>query len=162
MESNSRIADAIVPVADNISFYFSDRFAMHQLLNYYLDKSGPAHICISTFSMCENAIRNFIFNIEKDKILSIKAILDHSLLKRNLDQLIFAHQVIKNIRLIDNHSKLLLIFNPDCKIAIIGSANFNDNRKWEDAVIFINHPAFDKFAEQFNVVFNKAMPIYEP
>jgi len=159
MPINDRISSQIIPVTKNISHFLSNRFSMHQLLNYYLNITGPAHVYLSSFSLCDNAIRNFLTQIDKGNILSIKALLDFSMSKRNINQLLFAKNVLKNIRLIENHSKLLFIFNDNYKIVIFGSANFSDNRKLESGVIFTNSPAFDKFVEQFNIVFTKSMPI---
>jgi hypothetical protein len=159
VKNEIRISSQIIPLSENIFSFISDRFSFHQLLNYYLDISGPANVSLSSFSICENAIRNFIWLIESDKILSIKALLDMSLTKRNINQLLFAKNVLKNIRLIENHSKLLFIFNNNFKIVIVGSANFSDNRKFESGIIFFNHPTFDKFIEQFDLLFSKSMPI---
>lgn len=159
MYNYDKISSSIHPIDACTSFFLTNSFSLHQLMSYYLDKSGPASIRISSFSMCETAIRNFIRENEKGNIIDSKAILDFSLTKRSIDKLLFAGNVLKNIRLIENHSKLLLIFNSDITIAIIGSANFNDNRKLESGIIFINHPNFNNILKQFEEIYQISMPI---
>lgn len=159
MYNYEKISNSIHQIDACTSFFLNNFFSLHQLMSYFLDKTGPANVRVSSFSLCDAAIRNFINQTEKGNIIDCKAILDFSLSKRAIDKLLFANNVLKNIRLIENHSKLLLIFNSDISIALIGSANFNDNRKLESGIILTNHPNFNIILEQFEEIYQISMPL---
>lgn len=159
MFNHDKISSAIIPITDQIQSFVSNQFSMHNLFSFLLASAGPSVVRISTFSLSETAIRNFIHETEKGLIVDSKCVLDFSLSKRNIDKLLFADNVLNNIRLADNHSKMLIISGKETSIAVIGSANFNENRKIESAIIFRNHPAVDMLTKQFDELYDNAMPL---
>lgn len=132
---------------------------MHNLFSFLLGCAGPSLIRISTFSLSDVAIRNFILELDNNMINDSKIILDYSLTRRNIDQLLFAENVLKNIRLCDNHSKIMIITGKLNSYAVIGSANFNENRKTESGIIFENHHAIDVLTAEFDDLFNKSIAL---
>lgn len=151
---------------NDVNFIISKNWALHQMLSAWLKITGPAHICMSTFSLCDTAIRRIDYEITQNNIITIKAVLDMSLTKRDIHKLIFVQNVIQQSnqnlngpRLSDNHSKIIIIHNDKYKIAITTSANFNNNRKIESYTTFVNHPIFLNIFNQFNKLYEQSISI---
>jgi hypothetical protein len=159
------IQGAIKPAGNNAGFFLSNRFSLHNLFSYMLSLTGPAYVRISTFSLCEAAIRNFVNHAEAGDITGSSVLLDMSLTKRSIDKLLFVSNVLSNIRLMDNHSKLIIL-NPEPVegrgvegLIFLGSANFNDNRKFESGFISSDPQLVATAIECFDDMFNNAMPL---
>lgn len=163
------IQGAIKPAGNNAGFFLSNRFSLHNLFSYMLSLTGPAYVRISTFSLCEAAIRNFVNHAEAGDITGSSVLLDMSLTKRSIDKLLFVGNVLSNIRLMDNHSKLIILspvetrfiasHNIASPIIFLGSANFNDNRKFESGFISSDPQLVATAIECFDDMFNNAMPL---
>lgn len=159
MFNKERIEKAIVNLNGHTKSFVSDQFSMHNLFSYLLQQAGPSVVKISTFSLSDTAIRNFIIERENGLIKQIQCVLDFSLSKRNIENLLFAGNVVDNIRLCDNHSKMMFILGEKKQFAVVGSANFNENRKTESAVIFFDDPIVNQLEQQFDFLFNISMPL---
>ncbi len=142
-------------------FISNGRWAMHDLLIYLLSLTGPATVKFSTFSIFEPAIRAISNAVEEGKITEITALFDYTVKTNKLDVLYFADNVIKNIYLLPNHSKIILINNSDWLITVIGSANMSPNPRREAGVIFTDTENYVQFGSRFNKFIKEARK-YEP
>lgn len=131
---------------DQVKPFFSEGlWSMHDLMIYLLEITGPAKVWLSTFSISEAAIRAILSAVEKKMITEMHCLFDHTIKKNKLSLLYFAWNVIGDITLTDNHSKVMLIENDRWKIAVIGSANMTPNPRKEAGVIFSIQATFDQF-----------------
>lgn len=162
MYNSDAILGALKPAGKNTSLFLSNRFSLHNLFSYMLSITGPAIVRISTFSLCEAAINNFVHHAAAGDIVESYVLLDLSLAKRDINKLIFANNVLSNIRMTDNHSKLIILFSTtpgDDDIMFIGSANFNDNRKFESGLLSTDPTLVHAAAIAFDELFNNSMPL---
>lgn len=139
-------------------FFSEGNWSLYQLLSHCLSFSGKAVVKISSFSLSENAIRSFIDDRDKGLIDSIVMLFDISIPKRKFDMMLFAHEVISEIRLAPNHSKVILIRGEIMDIAIISSHNLTPNPRIEAGCIFTRPDIFDFYSSMFDYFFSKALP----
>lgn len=160
MSNNDNITSALRPVGDGSYFFVSNQFSLHNLFSFMINKTGPAFVRISTFSLCESAINNFIRHAAAGEITGSAVLLDISLTKRNIDKLLFVNNVLSDVRLIDNHSKLIICQPSEGSgLIYIGSSNFNDNRKYESGFL-TNEPEVIRVAiSAFDDLFTHSLPL---
>jgi len=147
------------PIVQNTFFPFSSEgtFSMHELLEFLLQKTGPATVRIMSFSITEVAIRSFLNLMENGSIEKLECIFDLTVKRHRLGLLYFMNNVVSAISLTKNHSKLILIQNSDWMLSVVGSANFNVNDKIEAGVISTQSEFFNFYNERFTRWFNQGI-----
>lgn len=160
MFNSDNISSALRPVGNESYIFVSNKFSLHNLFSFMLSKTGPAFVRISTFSLCETAIRNFVRHAADGDITGSAVLLDISLTKRNIDKLLFVNNVLSDVRLIDNHSKIIICRPTSGNgLIYIGSANFNDNRKYESGFLTSEPEVIKVATEAFDDLFNNSLPL---
>lgn len=132
-------------------------WAIHEVLPSLLSAIGPADIRIATFSISEDSLRPLFFLSEEKKITSLNMLLDTTVKRHKLDLLLFAANITPGIRIDSCHAKLLLVGNKKHQFGIVGSANLNQNHRWESGFYFTSGSHFDYFSETFNQAYINAM-----
>jgi hypothetical protein len=72
--------------------------------------------------------------------------------------LLFAANITTNIRINNNHAKILLVENEKLKFGIVGSANLNENHRWESGFYFTDISVFEFFKIEFEKAYNESIP----
>jgi hypothetical protein len=159
MKSCSNKFSGIQPVEPEKIFpFFSEgTYSMHELLEFLLQKTGPATVRVMSFSITEVAIRTFLNLMENGNIKKLECIFDLTVKRHRLGLLYFMNNVVSAISLTKNHAKLILIQNKNWKITVVGSANFNVNDKIEAGVISTQPDFFNFYNERFNLWFNQGI-----
>jgi hypothetical protein len=159
MKSCSNKFSGLKPIEKETIFPFASEgtFSMHELLEFLLQKTGPATVRVMSFSITEVAIRTFLNLMEHGSIKKLECIFDLTVKRHRLGLLYFMNNVVSAISLTKNHAKLILIQNKNWKITVVGSANFNVNDKIEAGVISAQPDFFNFYNEQFNQWFNQGI-----
>lgn len=145
---------------DQIKPFFSEgRWSNHDLLIYLLGITGRAQVWISTFSISEAAIRALFDASERGLIASVRCLFDHTIPKNKLSLLFFAHNVVTDIYITANHSKIMLIENDQWKISVVSSANMTPNPRKEAGVIFTTPEVFDIYRTHLEQSMFEGVPI---
>jgi hypothetical protein len=142
-----------------IPFASEGQFSMHELLEFLLQKTGPASVCIMSYSITEIAIRRFSNLMENGSIKTLECIFDFSVKRYRLGLLYFMNNVVTKVALTKNHSKIILIENENWKITVVGSANLNVNDKIEAGAISTRPGFYDFFRGNFISWFDKGILI---
>ena len=128
--------------------FFSDgAFNLIQLLLYVLRQTGPAHVFISTYSIAEDSIATLQRYCDNGKILSIRFLIDNRV--RTISPKPFARLAAtfpENYRCLALHAKVVLVWNDEWHISIVGSQNATHNPKLERGIIHTGEEVwnFDK------------------
>lgn len=141
-----------------LPFFSEGNWSLYQLVSHCLQFSGKASIKISSFSLSENAIRSFIEDRDKGLIDNIVMLFDISIPKRKFDLMLFAHEVISEMRLAPNHSKVVLISGDIMDVAIISSHNLTPNPRLEAGCIFTQPDIISFYNHMFDHYFSQAIP----
>jgi hypothetical protein len=141
---------------DTIKPFFSKgRWSSHELLIYLLSISGPANVFISTFSIGEASVRAFFHAYENKHLLSLKVLIDYTAKKHRPELLNFAENIGIDIKISNNHSKIILIENDKWKITVVGSGNMTPNPRFEAGVIFTQQKTYLEYYSALTEVFNE-------
>lgn len=145
---------------DQIKPFFSEGlWSMHDLLVYLLGITGPAEIWISTFSISEAAIRAIFDASERGMVYAVHCLFDHTIPKNKLSLLFFAHNVVTDIAISANHSKILLIENETWKVTVVSSANMTPNPRKEAGVLFTAPEVFDLYKYHLESSMKEGIPV---
>jgi len=140
-----RLEDVIgaVEMGKTTHYVSISEWSMHDVLFHILRQTGPAEVCIATWSVSEIAVRQIFKQMEEGQITRLYALLDwrvkvrrpevHDLLKFN----------ISDIHVTTCHAKTTVIRNKKWAISIVGSANFTNNPRIEAGVISCDRAAAD-------------------
>lgn len=148
---------------DQIKPFFSEGlWSMHDLMMYLLEITGPAKVWISTFSISEAAIRAIHLGIEKGWITEIHCFFDQTIRKHKVGLLFFANNIVNNvigdISIGANHSKLVLIENDHWSISVVGSANMTPNPRKEAGVIFSDKSTLEFYKSHLVKSISEGLP----
>jgi len=161
MNNLSNKFNGIQKITRDVTFPFvsEGEFSMHELLEFLLEKTGPAKVSITSFSITEAAVRSFLYLMETGIILHLECLFDLSVKRHKLGLLNFANNIATSIALAKCHAKLILIENDNWSVSVIGSANFQVNDKIEAGVISTRPEFLQFFRDRFTCWFLKGLLI---
>lgn len=139
-------------------FMHKGEWAVHNVLPSLLSCIGPADVRIATFNVSEDSLRSLFFLTDEGKIRKLELLLDTNVKRHKLDLLLFAVRITPSIHIDSCHAKILLIENESYRFGIVGSANLNQNHRWEAGFYFTAGSHYDYFRQMFNSSFQNAIP----
>lgn len=138
-------------------FMHKGEWAIHEVLPSLLCAIGEADVRIATFSVSEDSLRPLFFLTDEAKIRNLTLLLDHTVKRHKLDLLLFAANITPDIRIDACHAKLLLVENEQYRFGICGSANLNQNHRWEAGFWFTAGDSYNYFSATFNQAYADAL-----
>ena len=142
-----------------LPFFSESEFSSHQLLEKLLVFTGPAHVCISSFSISEIALRSLHNLCETGQITSLRCLFDLTVKRHRMGLLFFASNFVSGIGLAKNHAKIILIHNNNYQIVVVGSANLNLNDKNEAGIISTDADLYSFFRIKFEECYGKSLKV---
>jgi hypothetical protein len=119
----------------SIKYMTKGAWSMHELLEMLLQKTGPAKVWITTWTITENPLRTLLRLSQEGQIQSLTALLDHRIGKRAPKALQFAEGIVSKLKLVNIHAKTLVISNENWGVSVVSTANFSKNNRIEAGVI---------------------------
>jgi hypothetical protein len=161
MKNLSNKFGGIQEITWNVTFPFvsEGEFSMHELMEFLLEKTGPASVRVTSFSITEAAVRSFLHLMETGVIRHLDCLFDLSVKRHKLGLLYFVNNVASSIALAKCHAKLILIENREWKVSVVGSANFQVNDKIEAGVISTRPEFLQFYWSRFTLWFLKGILI---
>ncbi|RNI27651.1 hypothetical protein EFA69_16160 [Rufibacter immobilis] len=118
-----------------IPFATGGQWSNHDLLEFILERTGPADVYITTWSLTEEPVRAILDFTEKGLIRSLTCLFDYRIQARNPKVFQLIDSVIERKKLTKIHAKVTVICNEEWAVSIISSANFTKNPRIEAGVI---------------------------
>jgi hypothetical protein len=145
MCSSMELKDVLALVAQQITvMWVSDgRWSMHQLLMSLLDISGPADVHISSYALSETPARYLVQLKNTGIIRTLNCVLDNRVDTRTASTLQIIKTISDDFALVDTHAKVTVITNEEWNIAVVGSANYTENKRYEAGSITSTKEAAD-------------------
>ncbi len=132
-------------------------WATHQVLPSLLDLFPQSEIYLSSFNISDQSLRSLAVLQKQGKFERLSLLLDRSLLKNKVALLRFAYNITQNVRLNSIHAKIILIQNKNRCFGIVGSQNFNQNKKIEAGFYFTDDKIFQFYKEKFLFFYNQSL-----
>ncbi|MDR1716344.1 MAG: hypothetical protein LBS20_10905 [Prevotella sp.] len=142
-----------------IPYVHKGKWAIHELLPILLEQTGTAAVRIATFNISEDSLRPLFFLVEKQKVSELRLLLDMNVKRHKIDLLLFAANITSNVRLSSTHMKVMLIENEHWNVGVVGSANMNNNPRYEAGFIFTDTNHYRYFRNAFTEAYeNDSLP----
>lgn len=158
-EDVQRAIDNLVP-NENIHIPTRGRWSNHNLLEYILQKTGPASVWLTSWTISEKPSRSLVRLKESGMIRELNAIFDERIVSNCPE----AFQLIKNncdsIKLTKIHAKCVVILNDEWGVSITTSANFTRNPRIEKYVVCSDRDIAFKDMEWIHNEINEEKPFY--
>lgn len=136
--------------------FLSNRFTMHQVLDYLVHESFPCEIKICSFSIGDQAARSLQRLKQDGSVEKMTVLLDRSCKANKRHHLMYLASFTDGIYLSANHSKIVLIRSPKSLITLVSSANLTDNPRWESFMLTSNPSAYHQLSKDFTSITNTA------
>jgi hypothetical protein len=155
-------AEAIGTIEKNMDVFCLTygQFSLIDALVSILDQTGPAHVCISTWTAAHAHLDRSAELMNSADILSLRMIVDRSFKTRQPKY--FEHMIdlfgAESIREILTHAKFLTIRNDKFDIVVKTSMNLNENPRLENIEISENKDFADFFDQIVEAVFKEVRP----
>jgi hypothetical protein len=134
---NDELQSVINLVGKNtICFWVSDgSWSMHDMLVSLLNITGPAELFIATYAMSETPARIITQLKAAKQITRLTTILDNRVDTRSAGSFQLMKAMSDEMVMVDVHAKVTLIINENWQLAVIGSANYTENKRFETGII---------------------------
>jgi hypothetical protein len=119
------------------------QWSMHELLYYFLLRTGPSNVFITTWAISELAMRSLCNYMKEGLIQQLHLFCDYRNTSRKPAELAYIEQNATKIKLGKCHAKLTVIDSPIMPVLISGSANYTKNPRFESGVIYFGNEAAD-------------------
>lgn len=137
MPSNNSLNEVIGLLQNDSLIYWvtSGEWSMHDMLVSILNITGAADVLISTYAMSEMPARILAQLKEAKMITSLKVLLDNRVDTRTAGSYQLMMSMCNELALTETHAKVTVIQNSDWHVAVIGSANYTENKRLECGII---------------------------
>ena len=146
MKRNTAISDFLLPLHDNqTQAYLTNTLQVADILEWVLQQYGEGcKVYLTTFSISEEFLRRLYFIERNLKPLSFSLVLDLKATNKTLKLWPFIAQVADDVYLADNHSKVLLVVNPETGrcVSVIMSQNLTRGNRYESAIVTTDSDVF--------------------
>jgi hypothetical protein len=133
IQSSGNIADDFGPLLPEHFYHYINfgQWSLHDLLEYILQFTGPAHVKVTSYGISETAVRSFVNMIDNNSVLSLDMVFDISTKRNKFALLMFATNVATRVFVTANHAKLISVQNEKYTVVVNASANLTVNRRNE-------------------------------
>ena len=156
--SKPTILKSISP--DYIGAYLDDKVQLFDIIEEILQQVGPSRIMITSFSISEEFIRKLYSFKQQGLILKATLIIDTKAAVKVRNLLPFAQNVFDEVRLMNNHSKLILFDSKNSyKISLVTSQNQTRGNRYESGMITSNENIYCQLRELYNTLYSQSLPV---
>lgn len=150
----AEIAQAIPAITQNASIYFwSDaRWSSYQLLNHFLQLTGPADVWLTTYGISEMAMRQITLQKQAGNILELNIVFSDEVKRKKPAEVQIAMSIATRYNMYPCHAKIIAIRNASYHVLIVSSMNLNRNNKLEAGSITTHVETVNGFITQLNKI----------
>lgn len=162
MKRNTAISDYLLPLQENqAQAYLTNTLQVADILEWVLQQYGDGcKVCLTTFSISEEFLRRLYFIEREFKPASFRLVLDLKATNKTLKLWPFIAQVIDEVYLADNHSKVLLVDAADGRcVSAVMSQNLTRGNRYESALLTTYVAEYYTLLHQFDdLIKNHSVP----
>ncbi len=119
------------------------RWSAHELLQFVLERTGPARVSISTWTITEQPVRTLLELRESGHIEQLQILFDHRIKTRCPRAFQLVSALGASVHLAKCHAKVTVVQNQHWSVTILSSQNYTRNPRIEAGVIFTDRGAAD-------------------
>lgn len=140
---STKLEDALALIQEGkcIHWVSEGDWSMHDMLIGLLMITGPADVYLSSYAFSEYPARLIADHMKRNIIKSLYCIIDKRLDVRSASALTIIKNIATRLELVQTHAKVTVIENDKIMLAVIGSANYTTNKRYETGVIIVEREA---------------------
>ena len=119
------------------------RWSAHELLQFVLERTGPARVSISTWTVTEAPVRALLALREAGLITELALLFDYRIKTRCPKAVQLVAALGARVGLAKCHAKLTVVENAEWAVTILSSQNYTRNPRIEAGVLFTDRAAAD-------------------
>lgn len=119
-----------------IHYATGGRWSAHELLQFVLERTGPARVSISTWTVTEAPVRALLALREAGRITSLDLLFDHRIKTRCPKAVQLVAALGARVHLAKCHAKVTVVENDEWAVTVLSSQNYTRNPRIEAGVIF--------------------------
>ncbi len=137
---STRIESVLGQVADNrcVHWVSDGDWDMHDLLIGLLMITGPATVHLSSYAFSEHAARIIVDLKARGMIRELYCLIDSRIDRRSNNALSLLENCATRCKMLSTHAKVTVLSSDKSDMAVVGSANYTTNRRYEAGVIIVN------------------------
>lgn len=142
--SNSKDLESVIKLIEpgaNIFWVSNGEWSMHELLLEILNITGSAVVHLSSYAMSETPARILAQLISNGLIEKLFCVLDNRIDVRTAGSFQLMKGISDKLVLTETHAKVTVVQNKNWSVAVIGSANYTENKRYEAGIISLYEPA---------------------
>jgi hypothetical protein len=112
------------------------RWSAHELLQFVLERTGPARVSISTWTITEAPVRALLALRQAGLITELTLLFDHRIKTRCPKAVQLVAALGARVHLAKCHAKVTVIENDEWAVTVLSSQNYTRNPRIEAGVIF--------------------------
>ena len=137
MPVSNELSEVIKLIAPGATIFWVSNgdWSMHELLLEILNITGPAVVHLSSYAMSETPARILAQLKSAGMMTKLFCVLDNRIDVRTAGSFQLMKSIADKLVLVDTHAKVTSVVNDKWKIAVVGSANYTENKRYESGVI---------------------------
>lgn len=148
---------ATLPEDSCAPFTTQGRITSAKLLSMLLDKTGPADVFITSWSITMGAVQQMVNLLLKTKIRDLKIVLDSRAPKHWPDAFQLLSMNVPQLRLAKCHAKLIAVRNDNHTVVVVSSLNWSEQHsRFEAGFITTNATHVNKVIADIENLYSKA------
>jgi hypothetical protein len=134
---SSKLGDLIEKIepGKTVHWVSAGDWSMHEMLVAFIAKTGPADVIISSYAFSETPTRVLASLIDDGLIKSLTCIIDSRVDTRSASALAMLRNCADDMLLTATHAKVTIVEGDYLSYAIVGSANYTVNKRFEAGII---------------------------
>lgn len=154
--------DYLAPLEKSpVQAYFSNRVQLADVIEWVVERTGPAYLRVSTFSTSEEFLRRLARMRSDGRITGCSLFCDLRAARKTAALYHFISSVASETRLCENHSKVVLLSNERCQVAVVTSQNQTRGDRFEAGVITSDPAAIAALREGFDTLAANSLSLDE-
>lgn len=147
---------------NEIQVYIDNTTQLTHIVKDIAGQIGPSQVIISTYSTSEQFVRAVYRLVKSGLIKSIILIADLKAARKTLKLHRFMLNVFTDVRLTENHSKIVLMANDRYTVSVITSQNQTRGNRTEAGVITTNKSVYVTLESYLrHIVEHKSLSLHE-
>lgn len=122
-----------------IHWVANGEWSMHELLIGLLHQAGPSDVYLSSYAFSEHPARIIADLKSRNMIKDLHCLIDSRIDVRGASALTMIRDIATSCKMLNTHAKVTLVLGETLQLAVVGSANYTTNKRYEAGVI-IAHP----------------------
>jgi len=112
------------------------RWSAHELLQFIVERTGPARVSISTWTITEAPVRALLALRQAGLITELTLLFDHRIRTRCPKAVQLVAALGAHVHLAKCHAKVTVVENDEWAVTVLSSQNYTRNPRIEAGVIF--------------------------